>query len=104
MLQNGLREAGFNLGNTTSCVTPVFLSGTPFEAGNLVLDMRENYNIFCSIVIYPVVPKDVILLRLIPTAAHTEEDIRFTIEAFAAVSGNSKPENMKKEVDISIFS
>ncbi|MCB0594718.1 MAG: pyridoxal phosphate-dependent aminotransferase family protein [Lewinellaceae bacterium] len=104
MLQTGLRENGFNLGNTTSCVTPVFLSGTPFEAGNLVLDMRENYNIFCSIVIYPVVPKDVILLRLIPTAAHTEEDIRRTIEAFGAVSGKLKAGEYEKEVDISIFS
>ncbi|MCB0558079.1 MAG: pyridoxal phosphate-dependent aminotransferase family protein [Lewinellaceae bacterium] len=104
MLQNGLREKGFNLGNTTSCVTPVFLSGTPYEAGNLVLDMRENYNIFCSIVIYPVVPKDVILLRLIPTAAHTEEDIRLTIEAFGAVSGKLKAGEYEKEVDISIFS
>ena len=104
MLQTGLRENGFNLGNTTSCVTPVFLSGTPFEAGNLVLDMRENYNIFCSIVIYPVVPKDVILLRLIPTAAHSEEDIRQTIEAFGAVSGKLKAGEYEKEVDISIFS
>ncbi|MCO6489202.1 MAG: aminotransferase class I/II-fold pyridoxal phosphate-dependent enzyme [Phaeodactylibacter sp.] len=104
MLQNGLRKQGFNLGNTSSCVTPVFLSGTPFEAGNLVLDMRENYNIFCSIVIYPVVPKDVILLRLIPTAAHSEEDIRQTIEAFGAVSGKLKAGEYEKEVDISIFS
>lgn len=104
MLQNGLRKAGFNLGNTSSCVTPVFLSGSPFEAGNLVLDMRENYNIFCSIVIYPVVPKGVILLRLIPTAAHTEEDIRLTIEAFGAVSGKLKAGEYEREVDVSVFS
>ena len=101
MLQNGLREKGFNLGNTTSCVTPVFLSGSPFEAANLVLDLRENHNIFCSVVIYPVVPKDVILLRLIPTAAHSEEDIRRTIEAFGAVSGKLKAGEYEKEVDVS---
>ena len=86
MLQNGLRENGFNLGNTSSCVTPVFLSGTPEEAGNLVKDLREEYNIFCSVVIYPVVPKGTILLRLIPTATHTEEDIKLTIEAFSSIS------------------
>lgn len=104
MLQSGLREKGFNLGNTSSCVTPVFLSGSTFEAGNLVLDMRENHNIFCSIVIYPVVPKDVILLRLIPTAAHTEEDIRQTIEAFGAVSGRLKAGEYEKEIDVSVLS
>ncbi|MCO6476328.1 MAG: aminotransferase class I/II-fold pyridoxal phosphate-dependent enzyme [Phaeodactylibacter sp.] len=104
MLQNGLREKGFNLGNTTSCVTPVFLSGSPFEAGNLVLDMRENHNIFCSIVIYPVIPKGMILLRLIPTAAHTEEDIRLTIDAFGAVSGKLKAGKYEREIDVSVFS
>lgn len=86
MLQNGLKENGFDIGKTNSCVTPVFMKGSPFEAGAMVRDLRENYNIFCSVVMYPVVPKDVILLRLIPTAAHTEEDIRLTIEAFGAVS------------------
>lgn len=103
MLQSGLRAKGFNLGNTSSCVTPVFLSGTPFEAGNLVLDMRENYNIFCSIVLYPVVPKGVIMLRMIPTAAHSEEDIRLTIEAFGAVSGKLKAGEYEREVDVSAF-
>jgi glycine C-acetyltransferase len=86
MLQNGLRTAGFNLGNTNSCVTPVFLKGSVHEAMNLVYDLRENYRIFCSIVIYPVIPKDMILLRLIPTASHTEEDINLTIDAFKAIS------------------
>lgn len=85
MLQNGLREAGFNLGRTNSCVTPVFLEGSVYEAMGLVKDLRENHSIFCSIVVYPVIPKGMILLRLIPTAKHTEEDIRFTIKAFEAI-------------------
>ncbi len=85
-LQSGLRAAGFDLGNTTSCVTPVFMHGTPFETGNLILDLRENYNIFCSAVIYPIIPKDMILLRMIPTAIHTDQDIEETITAFNAVS------------------
>lgn len=86
-LQGQFREKGFNLGNTKSCVTPVFLSGGIAEAGNLVLDIREQYNIFCSVVIYPIVPKGVIMLRIIPTAAHTFEDVNETIAAFEAVSG-----------------
>jgi glycine C-acetyltransferase len=90
MLQNGLREHGFDLGDTNSCVTPVFMHGTPFEAGNLVLDIRENYNIFCSVVLYPMIPKGMILLRMIPTAAHSKEDIEKTIAAFGAVSDKLK--------------
>jgi len=86
LLQNGLRSEGFNLGNTNTCVTPVFMSGSTGEATNLVMDMREQYNVFCSVVTYPVIPKDMILLRLIPTAVHSEEDIRLTIEAFSALS------------------
>jgi len=85
-LQNGLKERGFEIGNTDSCVTPVYLKGSVNEATQLVHDLRENYKIFCSIVVYPVVPKDVILLRLIPTAVHTEEDIQITLNAFTAVS------------------
>lgn len=81
-LQNGLKEAGFNIGDTNSPVTPVFMKGSLAEATNITFDLRENYNIFCSIVIYPVVPKDVIMLRLIPTAAHTMEDVNYTIETF----------------------
>jgi glycine C-acetyltransferase len=84
-LQSGLREKDFNLGTTESPVTPVFLSGSPLETANLIFDLRENFNIFCSGVVYPVVPKDVIMLRLIPTAAHTLEDVRETIEAFDAI-------------------
>jgi glycine C-acetyltransferase len=84
-LQTGLREAGFDLGVTNSCVTPVFLKGGLGEATNLTLDLRENYGIFCSIVVYPVVPKDTIMLRLIPTAVHTLDDVNYTIETFKAV-------------------
>ncbi len=81
-LQNGLKEAGFDIGKTQSPVTPVFLNGTIGEATKLIYDMRENYNIFCSMVVYPVVPKGIILLRLIPTAVHTVEDVNYTIDAF----------------------
>ncbi len=84
-LQNGLKEKGFNLGETESPVTPVILQGNVPEATNIVLDLRENYAIFCSIVVYPVVPKGTILIRIIPTAVHTEQDVDETIEAFAQV-------------------
>lgn len=84
-LQNGLKEAGFNLGNTNSCVTPVMLSGTLGEATMITHDLRENYSIFTSIVVYPVVPKGMILLRLIPTASHSLEDVAYTIETFKKV-------------------
>ena len=84
-LQSGLRKKGFNIGNTESPVTPVFLTGAPIEAANLVFDLRENYGIFCSIVVYPVVPKDVIMLRLIPTAMHTLADVEETIKAFSEI-------------------
>jgi glycine C-acetyltransferase len=81
-LQNGLKNAGFNIGRTESPVTPVFMNGSIGEATNLIYDMRENYDIFCSMVVYPVVPKDVIILRLIPTAVHTMQDVEYTIDAF----------------------
>ena len=81
-LQTGFKEAGFDIGATNSPVTPVFMKGSLAEATNLTYDLRENYNIFCSIVIYPVVPKDVIMLRIIPTAAHTLEDVNYTLETF----------------------
>ncbi|MEY2938580.1 MAG: hypothetical protein RL062_1169 [Bacteroidota bacterium] len=84
-LQGGLREAGFDIGKTNSVVTPVFLKGTLGEATNVTLSLREQYGIFCSIVVYPVVPKDVIMLRLIPTTVHTLEDVRYTIECFTKV-------------------
>ena len=85
MLQNGLKERGFDIGDTNTCVTPVYMHGEVEEAMALVMDMRDNYGVFCSIVVYPVIPKGMIILRLIPTAAHTEEDIRITLDAFSAV-------------------
>ncbi len=84
-LQNGLRDRGFDLGTTQSCVTPVYLKGSIPEAMALVKDLRENHGIFCSIVVYPVIPKGLILLRLIPTASHTMEDIEETLIAFSAI-------------------
>ena len=85
MLQNGLKKNGFNIGNTQSCVTPVYLEGSIPEAMGLVKDLRENFGIFCSIVVYPVIPKGLILLRLIPTASHTKEDINKTLDAFSKI-------------------
>ncbi|MGC6479786.1 MAG: aminotransferase class I/II-fold pyridoxal phosphate-dependent enzyme [Flavobacteriaceae bacterium] len=84
-LQSGLKSNGFDIGTTQSCVTPVYLKGSIPEAMVLVRDLRENYGIFCSIVVYPVIPKGLILLRLIPTASHTLEDIQITLEAFASI-------------------
>jgi len=84
-LQKGLREKGFNLGKTESCVTPVFMAGGVTEATQLVVDMRENFHVFCSMVIYPVVPKGVIMLRIIPTASHSLEDVKYTIDCFTKV-------------------
>jgi len=89
-LQSGLKAAGFDIGNTNSCVSPVYMKGSVEEAMKLVYDLRENHRIFCSIVVYPVVPKGIILLRLIPTAVHTSEDIVETIEAFKAVQEKLK--------------
>ena len=84
-LQNGLKERGFDIGTTQSCVTPVYLKGSIPEAMVLVKDLRENHGIFCSIVVYPVIPKGLILLRLIPTATHTLEDVNVTLDAFSAI-------------------
>lgn len=84
-LQSGLREAGFDLGTTQTCITPVFLQGDIPEAMAMVNDLRENHGIFCSIVVYPVIPKGLIILRLIPTATHTIEDVEETIAAFSAI-------------------
>jgi glycine C-acetyltransferase len=89
-LQSGLRERGFNIGITSSPVTPVFLSGTLTEATNIVMDLRENYSIFCSIVTYPVVPKGVIMLRLIPSAVHTLTDVEETLNAYSEVAEKLK--------------
>lgn len=84
-LQNGLTQAGFDIGHTNSVVTPVFLKGSLGEATNVTLELRETYGLFCSIVVYPVVPKDVIMLRLIPTVVHSEKDVDYTIECFVKV-------------------
>ncbi len=84
-LQNGLKERGFDIGTTQSCVTPVYLKGSIPEAMALVKDLRENHGIFCSIVVYPVIPKGLILLRLIPTASHTLEDVAETLDAFSSI-------------------
>ena len=84
-LQNGLKDRGFDIGTTQSCVTPVYLKGSIPEAMVLVKDLRENHGIFCSIVVYPVIPKGLILLRLIPTASHNLEDVAITLDAFSAI-------------------
>lgn len=84
-LQSGLKKRGFDIGTTQSCVTPVYLKGSIPEAMALVRDLRENYGIFCSIVVYPVIPKGLILLRMIPTATHTLEDVNETLDAFDAI-------------------
>jgi glycine C-acetyltransferase len=90
VLQKGLIEAGFDIGVTDSCVTPVYMNGSIPESTNLIYDLRENYNIFCSMVVYPVVPKGMIILRLIPTAVHTLEDVQYTIESFSKIVGKLK--------------
>lgn len=87
-LQNGLTEAGFDIGNTNSPVTPVYLNGTIDEATALVRDLRETHQLFCSMVVYPVVPKGMIILRLIPTAVHTLEDVETTIAVFKEIRAN----------------
>jgi glycine C-acetyltransferase len=94
-LQKGLREKGFNIGKTESPVTPVYFTGGVPEATQITYELREKHNIFCSIVVYPVVPKDVIMLRLIPTAEHTLEDVEYTINAF---------EQVKQKLDAGAFS
>ena len=100
-LQSGLRNAGFDLGTTKTCITPVYLKGDVPEAMALVHDLRENHGVFCSIVVYPVIPKGLIILRLIPTATHTQEDIDETIAAFSAI--RSKLENgAYRNVDASV--
>lgn len=85
-LQSGLKKAGFEIGNSNSCVSPIYLNGSVEEAMALVKDLRDNYRIFCSMVVYPVVPKGVIILRLIPTAAHTLEDVEISLAAFSKVA------------------
>lgn len=99
-LQDGFRSRGFDIGQTQSCVTPVFLHGEYDlqTATNLIKDMRENMGVFCSIVVYPVVPKGVILLRIIPTAVHTLEDVEFTMDCFEKVQAKLKAGEYRPQV------
>ena len=96
-LQSGLKAKGFNLGVTESPVTPVFLQGGVAEATNVIADLRENYRVFCSMVIYPVVPRGVIMLRIIPTAVHSLEDVEYTIKAFSEVAAKLQAGTYPKE-------
>lgn len=84
-IQNGFKERGFNIGSTNSPVTPVVLKGDVLEGCNMVVDLRENFKIFCSMVVYPVIPKGMVILRIIPTAMHTLEDVQLTLDAFDAI-------------------
>jgi len=105
-LQSGLKNAGFDLGNTNSPVTPVYLKGGEAEASNMVYDLRENYGVFCSIVVYPVIPRGEIILRLIPTSMHSLDDVNYTVKAFQDVRKKleegkySKTEFAKVDVDM----
>ncbi len=96
-MQSGLKKAGFEIGVTQSPVTPIFLNGTVPEATNVTFDLRENYGIFCSIVVYPVVPKGIILLRIIPTAMHTLADVEYSIKAFSEVNKKLKAGEYSRE-------
>jgi glycine C-acetyltransferase len=96
-LQKGLKERGFDIGNTNTMVTPVILKGDLYEATALTRDLRENYGIFCSIVIYPVIPKGLIVLRLIPTATHSLEDVQRTLDAYSAMAEKLNAGNYKKD-------
>ncbi|RYY33014.1 MAG: pyridoxal phosphate-dependent aminotransferase family protein [Sphingobacteriaceae bacterium] len=96
-LQTGLKERGFDIGNTNSMVTPVYLKGDLYEATALTRDLRENYGIFCSIVIYPVIPKGLIILRLIPTAAHSLDDVQRTLDAYSEMSQKLKAGDYKEK-------
>lgn len=101
-MQKGLRDRGFTLGNTTSPVTPVLFKGGVGEAANMSMDLRENYGIFCSVVIYPVVPKDVIMFRIIPTAVHTLADVEETLTAFSALKEKLDNGFYRKEELVSV--
>jgi len=103
LIQKGLKEKGFNLGNTKSCITPVYLKGSIYETSSIVKELRDNFKVFCSVVIYPIIPKGLILLRLIPTANHTNEDIEITLNAFSEINRNlqqGKYKDIKEVVDI----
>ncbi|MCK9629061.1 MAG: aminotransferase class I/II-fold pyridoxal phosphate-dependent enzyme [Bacteroidales bacterium] len=89
-LQEGLRERGFDIGKAEACVTPIFLQGDVVEATNICVDLRENHKVFCSVVVYPVVPKGVIMFRIIPTAMHSLEDVEYTLNVFSKIAENLK--------------
>ena len=97
-MQQGLREKGLDIGNTQSCVTPVYFQGDPGIACNIVVDLRENYGIFCSVVVYPVVPKEVLMLRIIPTAAHSLADVERTVNVFSEIKKNLEAGKYPNEV------
>ena len=99
-LQSGLRERGFNIGTTNTPVTPVFMEGGLFDATQLIHDMRENYHIFCSVVVYPVIPKGQIMLRLIPTASHTDQDIDETLAAFSTLRTKLQNKEYPQEMPV----
>lgn len=101
-LQKGLKDAGFEIGNTNSPVTPVYLNGSIAEATALVSDLRENHQIFCSMVVYPVIPKGMIILRLIPTAIHTVEDVNRTIQVFKIIRTNLLAGKYKQEKEVTL--
>ena len=96
-LQTGLKERGFDIGVTDTMVTPVFLQGELQEATAITMDLRENYGIFCSIVVYPVIPKGLIMLRLIPTALHTIEDVNRTLDAYSELAEKLKKGHYKEK-------
>ena len=96
-MQSGLKERGFYIGTTQSPVTPVIFKGGVGEAANMAMDLRENYGIFCSVVIYPVVPKDIIMFRIIPTAAHSLADVEETLTAFSALKAKLDSGFYRKE-------
>lgn len=102
-LQTGLKEAGLDIGVTESPVTPVYLSGSVAEGTQVTMDLRENYNIFCSIVVYPVIPKGQLLLRLIPTATHSLEDVEYTVNAFKDVAQKLKEGKYSKDKFADVF-
>jgi glycine C-acetyltransferase len=100
-LQSGLKERGFDIGVTDTVVTPVFLKGELSEATGITMDLREHYGIFCSIVVYPVIPKGLIELRLIPTAVHTLEDVQRTLDAFSEVGERLKSGYYRQQSPVS---
>jgi glycine C-acetyltransferase len=101
-LQNGLKQRGFNIGITNTMVTPVFLEGELQEATAITMDLRENYGIFCSIVMYPVIPKGLIMLRLIPTALHTIEDVNRTLDAYSELAEKLKMGHYKEKRSVGV--